>query len=310
VSEPEQRPSDETHHSPPGLIFAAVAVGGLGIGFGIAATVLMLRGQQSPPPPTPSATATLPQPEPPRREGPWTDELHAELCAAPCCGGAACPVSADNAGKKECKEGDERCQSCVSTVSCIPGACGEMLGGDEDFRLHLSGVHERGPSGEPVDACKSGRDLWLCLKRRDEREWQCLSQREACSNKSRSPAGIALRPEELLQSGFELEVREGAPDGEAISKKSGALYKGGLQRRGLCGGFRSDFGPGPVSHFTFFLDVPGGPEPMRVAVKAADAGSDAGEADAAAAAELRPASSAAADLAPSLPSASPAPQAQ
>jgi hypothetical protein len=61
-----------------------------------------------------------------------------------------------------------------------------------------------------------------------------------------------------------------------LARKSDALYKAGLQRRGLCGGFRGDFEPGPVSAFNFFLDVPpetDAPAPVRALGK--DASVDA-----------------------------------
>ncbi|HVJ14126.1 MAG TPA: hypothetical protein VM686_01740, partial [Polyangiaceae bacterium] len=121
------------------------------------------------------------------------------------------------------------------------------------------------------------------VKRADESEWQCLSQREACSNQSKSPAAVTVRAVELTKKGLTFEVREGGPEGTVLARKSDALYKAGLQRRGLCGGYRGDFEPGPVSAFTFFLDVPpeaDAPAPVRALGK--DASVDAASADAAA----------------------------
>jgi hypothetical protein len=264
ASDADQSPPVQSH-SPPGLVFAAVAVGGLGIGFGIAATVLMLDSQQPAPAPSASVSAPLPAPEPAPVTGPWTEQLHAEACPAPCCGGSACRVSADNAGKKSCPDGDSHCQACVSKVSCIPGACGEVFKGDEQVSLHLSSVLERGESGIAQDACKTGRDLWVCLRHTGDRQYKCLSQREACSNGSRSPAGFELRVSELMRPGLLIEVREGGPEGKRLAQRREPLYQTALKRSGLCGGFRGDFDPGPVSAFTFFLDVPeaGAPEPVR-----------------------------------------------
>lgn len=305
MSDPGPKHGEAGQH-PPALVFVAVAVGGLGIGFGIAATVLMLKSQPQAPVPSATVRQPLPAPEPAPRAGPWTEELHAEVCPAPCCGGEACRVSADNAGKKGCRDGEAHCDPCASKLSCIPGACGERLQ-DEELGLHLSSVLERGAAGEPVDACRSGRDLWLCLKRDGESEWQCLSQREACSNQSRSPAAVVVRAHELSRSGLVFEVREGAPDGERLARKAEPLYRGGLQRRGLCGGFRSDLEPGPVTAFNFFLDVPPGadaPAPVRVPHRPPDAGADAAVSDAP---PSPPPSAAAAVLPPPAPSASDAP---
>ncbi len=273
-----------TAQSPPGLVFAAVAIGGLGIGFGIAATVLMLKSQGNVA--APSATATTPRPvpslEPAPRPSSWTEELHAAVCPAPCCGGAACRVSADNAGKKECKEGETQCQACASKLTCIPGACGELFDGEEELGLHLSAVLERGPSGQPLDACKSRRDLWLCVKRASASEWQCLSQREACSNQSRSPAAVNVQAVELTRKGLQFEVREGGPQGTVLARKNDALSRAALQRRGMCGGFRADFEPGPVTAFYYFLDQPPGPDaPQPSKVLLSDAGADGGASDAA-----------------------------
>jgi hypothetical protein len=281
--DPDDKPIEV--HNPPGLVFAAVAIGGLGIGFGIAATVLMLKSQANVA--APSATVVVPKPLPSLGPAPrassWTDELHASVCPAPCCGGAACRVSADNAGRKDCKEGETNCQACASKLSCIPGACDELFDGEEELGLHLSAVLERGPSGQPIDACKSRRDLWLCVKRATESEWQCLSQREACSNQSRSPAAVNLQAVELTRKGLQFEVREGSPDGTVLARKHDALSKSALQRRGMCGGFRADFEPGPVTAFYYFLDQPPGADaPQSIKSGTKDAGADAGPADAAA----------------------------
>ncbi len=262
---------------PPALVFFAVAAGGLGIGFGIAATILFLKGQHAVPAPPASALA-LPAPEPPaaERSGPWTSELHADQCAAPCCGGAACRVSADNAGKNRCREGDPFCERCASTISCIPGACGARLEGREEFGLHLASIIERGPSGE-LDACKTQRDLWLCLRRRLDEDWQCLSQREACSSgaTARSPGAIAVTGDDLLRENLVLEVRENAPDGPVLARREGVVYRDGMQRLGLCGGFRRNFDAGPVTAFTFYLDRRQSDDPAPARVPASDAGGSA-----------------------------------
>jgi hypothetical protein len=187
-------------------------------------------------------------------------------------------VSSENTGKNHCKDGAEFCDRCVSTVSCIPGTCSDMLEGTEELSLHLSSIVERSPAGESLDACKTGRDLWLCFRRRLDTDWQCLSQREACSNHSRSPAAIAVTGDDVLRESLELEVREGAPDGSPLARHTGVLYRKGVQRKGLCGGLKVDLDASSVTSLTFFLDdrASDAPDAVRVPVK-----SDAGTVDAA-----------------------------
>ncbi len=303
----DRGPAPQASSQGPGpLVFIAVATGGLGIGFGIAATILMVKSQRAAVVPS-ASVVTLPAPEPPPVEnaGPWTSELHGETCAAPCCGGAACRVSAENSGKNHCRDGSEFCDRCSSTVSCVPGACSARLEGREEFALHLSSIIERGPSGE-LDACKTGRDLWLCLRRHREDEWQCLSQREACSNgaSARSPGAIAVTGDDLLRESLLLEVRDGAPDGPTLARREGVVYRDGMQRVGLCNGFRRNFDSGPVTAFTFYLDQrePGDPAATRVAAEAQDAGNPANPAVSASAQEAQaPPPSATSVTAPSAP---------
>lgn len=133
-----------------------------------------------------------------------------------------------------------------------------------DFALHLSSIQERGSTGEPVDSCRSQRDLWLCVGRSDDAELRCVSQREACSNQARSPVGIRVMSDALLKEKLLIEVREGGPDGATLAQRHSVPYRDGLQRRGLCGGLKLTFDASAIASFTFYLDLPGeeGPNPV------------------------------------------------
>jgi hypothetical protein len=265
VSRGPERPST--------LVFVAVAVGGLGVGFGAAATVLMIKSKRAPIA-APALSVSAPAPEAqkePAVEGPWTASLHAAECPAACCGGSACAVSPENAGKNRCKAGSERCDECASRITCIPGACGELVTPGIDLALYLSGIKERGPTGEPVDACRSQRDLWLCIGGADKKALDCVSQREACSNGARSPVGIPLRSEQLLKEQLLIEVREGGPDGTTVAERNSVPYRDGLQRRGLCSGMRLGFEGSSITEFTFYLDLPGEGAPAPVTGKRREA---------------------------------------
>jgi hypothetical protein len=138
----------------------------------------------------------------------------------------------------------------------------------------LSVIHESGSAG---DACKSGRDLWLCLRGKDAREFQCLPQREACSNQRRSPAAVDVTYDDLVKDGLEIEVREGAPEGATLARRAPQPVREGIRRRALCDGITLTFDASFIASFTYFLDAPAGPgapEPVRVPVRpeAVDAG--------------------------------------
>jgi hypothetical protein len=251
---------------PSALVFIAVAVGGLGVGFGVAATVLMIKSKR---PQTAASALPAPSAAPSAEkvpiEGSWTSALHSTECPDVCCGGSACAVSSENSGKNRCKPGSTHCEECTSGLVCIPGACGERVTPGTDFALHLSSILERGSTGEPVDSCRSQRDLWLCVGRSDDAELRCVSQREACSNQARSPVGIRVTSEELLKEKLLIEVREGGPDGATLAQRQSVPYRDGLQRRGLCGGLKLTFEASAIAAFTFYLDVPAdeAPEPVN-----------------------------------------------
>jgi hypothetical protein len=247
-------------------VFVAVAVGGLGIGFGVAATILMIKSKRAPAVASalPSSVPAPLQTEKPRVDGPWTSSLHASECPEVCCGGSACAVSAENSGKNRCKPGSPHCDECLSGLTCIPGACSERVTAGVSFALHLSSILERGSTGEPIDSCRSQRDLWLCVGHADDPELRCVSQREACSNRSRSPVGIPVTSDELLKEKLSIEVREGGPDGVTLAQRDSVPYRDGLQRRGLCSGLKLTFEASTIAAFTYYLDAPEdeAPEPV------------------------------------------------
>jgi hypothetical protein len=258
-------------------VFVAVAVGGLGIGFGAAATILMIKSKRAPAVASalPSAVVAPSATQVPSVEGPWTAALHGSDCPEVCCGGSACAVSPENTGKNRCKPGSAHCEECASGLACIPGACSERVTPGVAFSFHLSSILERGSTGEPVDSCRSQRDLWLCVGRPDDQELRCVSQREACSNRARSPVGVPVTSDELLKEKLWFEVREGGPDGPTLAQRDSVPYRDGLQRRGLCGGLKLTFEASAIAAFTYYLDTPeeGGSEPSvgKRRAEAADA---------------------------------------
>ncbi len=162
----------------------------------------------------------------------------------------------ENTGKNRCKPGSAHCEECASGLACIPGACSERVTPGVAFSFHLSSILERGSTGEPVDSCRSQRDLWLCVGRPDDQELRCVSQREACSNRARSPVGVPVTSDELLKEKLWFEVREGGPDGPTLAQRDSVPYRDGLQRRGLCGGLKLTFEASAIAAFTYYLDTP------------------------------------------------------
>jgi hypothetical protein len=193
----------------------------------------------------------------------------------PCCGGIACAVTSENSAKEGCPTGAASCNACLSGVNCIPGGCGALLDGTESWELHLSAIGERppsgmtgalvaafagGPSSPHLDPCKTKRDLWLCIRSQSHPEETCLSQVEACGNGStgaaRSNASVPIRSDELIQTGFDIYVRDGGPKGKALAIKIGAKYPGGIHRRVVCSGLRMNFAEtDPIVYASFLLDV-------------------------------------------------------
>jgi hypothetical protein len=94
-----------------------------------------------------------------------------------------------------------------------------------------------------------------------------VSQREACSNRARSPVGIRLTSDELSKEKLLIEVREGGPDGATLAQRHSVPYRDGLQRRGLCGGLKLTFEASAIAAFTFYLDVPADEAPEPIAGK-------------------------------------------
>lgn len=254
---------------PSKLVFVAVALGGLGVGFGLAATILMIKNKQRASVGVAPAVSAAPGATPSAREvsrgeAPWSAWLRSNECPVACCGGSACAVTEANAGKNRCKPGSPFCEGCASGLTCIPGVCGEHVTPGVSFTLHLSNILERGSAGEPVDSCRSQRDLWLCVGRPEDSELKCVSQREACSNRYRSPVGIPITSDQLLREKLWIEVREGGPDGPTLAQRDAVPYRDGLQRRGLCQGLKLSFEASLIAGFTYYLDLPseGTPEPV------------------------------------------------
>lgn len=172
-------------------------------------------------------------------------------CPADCCGGSACSVSAANVGENGCKQEAGSCGACLSGITCIPGECGALLGSSEAWTLHLSAVLDYDAAGNTLDPCKPLRNVWLCLSALTKPV--CIAQSDACAHDGKSVAGVSVTTDDLVSHGVAFEVREGSAQGRVIARRVGARYAGGLQRRGLCRGFRMDFDKGPVAGFTYFL---------------------------------------------------------
>ena len=258
--EDEQQPRDAPRTAPldvpqvapksrnPSLVVVLLA-GTLGLAVVGAGGLVMLvfsgrktSAGQSQSPVAPKAQAPATATSTTRRDEPWTSLLHAETCPVPCCGGAACT---------------EKPRTCISGITCIPGECGLGLAVGEGWALHLSGITERHDT-EDLDPCNTRRDLWLCLRPSSTGSWKCLSQRESCSKGGRSTDWVAVTTDDLIRNGVDVLVRSGGESGDVLVSKPGARYSSGLQRRGLCGGFKMALGKkdGPIA-FTYFLDAPG-----------------------------------------------------
>lgn len=183
----------------------------------------------------------------------WTDDLHSQVCPAPCCGGASCLVDEANTGQGGCKPGATTCTGCISGLSCVPGGCSTMIQPLDRFSLHLSAIWIKG-AGDP---CKQNRDLWLCLKPASQADWTCLSQLEACQHQIRSVNSVPVSGADLVRDGIDVRVQDGK-DGPVLGQKQQAVHSEGMLRKGgLCNGFMLGVGDGPVNRFTFFLDQPG-----------------------------------------------------
>ena len=188
----------------------------------------------------------------------------AGTCAAPCCGGSACVVSAANVGRGGCNPAVATCSACSSGLSCVPGTCTSMLGAGETWTLHVSYV----AGGDVPNMCASSRrNIWACLRRSSSSAsvaaggWVCLPMDEACTHGAgRGTSGVHLTTNDLTTIGVDLELRDGGPIGRVLAEKLGARYLSGLLRQALCTGLKFDHlrdvsGDG-ISTFAFFLDPP------------------------------------------------------
>lgn len=178
------------------------------------------------------------------RESGWLSQVYSASCPAECVAGSACSASLE-----------EKYQSCLSGMSCIPGNSLSTLSGSEEFLLKLSAIAEFSPHlGDP---CQLRRDTWLCLRPTRGGDWSCLSQMDACSNRSGSVAssqrGVRIKGEDLLSSGVDIVVRENGPEGRALARESGFVFKTGIRRRALCGGLRFNLNHSNVNWVSFFL---------------------------------------------------------
>lgn len=199
-------------------------------------------------PVTPIASAALPASVP-----------DAASCEAPCCGGSACRVTAENrrGNPEQCKAGSTMCNRCPSGWTCISGACSEFLRPGEEWELHLSAVSEGGPNPSK-DTCRSFKDAWIRLRVSGSTTWTDIPLADPCSHGGRAERGMPILTEDLTSTGLDIEVRHGSPEGRLLASADSLKNPRGFLRRALCRGMKlssPDAGvQGSVAFFTFYLD--------------------------------------------------------
>jgi hypothetical protein len=130
-----------------------------------------------------------------------------------------------------------------------------LFNGSEQWRLRLSVIYERSPTGTAAKPCESGRDLWYCVTSPSNPAPRCVSQLEVCARGS-NQATVAISTDELVNTGVEMVVRVGGPSGSIIATKPNAKYTTGVRRNALCSGLRMNFPKdGAIDYVTFFLDA-------------------------------------------------------
>ena len=245
---------------PPVALLVAVAIVFIGIGVGggamlvrsgptstTAAGSVVRTTQQAPALAAPSRSPSASS---------WVELLSASACEAPCCGGAACISTEANSTFRGCPPGANSCDRCPSGVACIPGECEMLFSGSEQWRLRLSAIYKRTPAGTTAKPCESGRDLWYCITSPTNPTPSCVSQLEACEHGSKGSTSIAVSTKELTNTGVEMVVRVGGPNGSIVAAKANAKYTTGIRRNALCSGLRMNFPKGEaIDYVTFFLDA-------------------------------------------------------
>lgn len=218
------------------ILLGLSMVGGITLG-GVLETASPVEASGNPVPTPPVTAAVKELPNSQSAWSPdWVSQLHsAAECASPCSGGVLCQM-------KPVK--------CTSGVTCVPGVGSELLGVEERWSIRLSAVQERGPTGERLNPCATGRDFWLC------RDGVCVAQSDACSNTNpvgASRAGLVVTGAELATEKVVLEVREGGAEG-ALLAMTRPLPP--LQRGGLCKGFVVPASGGAIHQVSFFVLPP------------------------------------------------------
>lgn len=240
---------------PPTALLVAVAIAFVGIGVGGGA--LLMRSGSTPAASSAASTQQAPAiAAPSPSSSPWPELLSASACEAPCCGGSACTSTEMNGIFRGCKPGAASCDRCPSGVACIPGNCEMLFSGSEQWRLRLSAIYKRASTGTPAKPCQSGRDLWYCIALPSRAKATCISQLEACEREARDQTTIAISTSDLVDTGVEMVVRVGGPDGPIIATKRDAKYAAGIRRNALCSGLRMNFPKDEaIEYVTFFLDA-------------------------------------------------------
>jgi hypothetical protein len=138
---------------------------------------------------------------------------------------------------------------------CAGGGCSGLIGDSEQFELHLASLYVSDGS----DPCgeRTVRDLWLCQGA------TCLSQRDACTRSQSSSRAYTTASFRVtgaqLESGLELTVREGGPQGVVLSQLRPTYADPLLKQPFLCWGGvygRQALGPapGPIVKLTYYLE--------------------------------------------------------
>lgn len=229
-------------------------------------SVVACHRRRHPPEPAPAASESLTVSLPSQRSaaGP-TGVWWAPECAAPCCGGTSCAVSADNSERPGCAKGDSlcgcvkgeaACNRCPSEITCVPGGCGTELDAGETWELHASYL----AGGDVTDTCSSPRrDTWACLRSGSSGEWSCLAMSETCGvRRGRGDRSVLVTTEDLTDRGIDIEIRDRGPNGPVLARRARARYATGLLRRALCTGLKfdgfTDVAGSGIDSFVYFLE--------------------------------------------------------
>jgi serine/threonine protein kinase len=182
-------------------------------------------------------------------------------CAAPCCGGVACSVAAENSGDgghpSMCRAGEAQCRACPSGMPCIPGACSLELPHGEKWALRLSWVGVKTEDAGLQSICDSPYAGAVVCFRPGLGPRTCIATDEACARDGEAPTPVPVTTEDVVGHHLLVEVLDGARRTVLAQASAGGVP---AAQKYLCEGYRIGVTPTPagrgITTVAIFLDPP------------------------------------------------------